>query len=314
MAAALADVEPSPGVVGEPLDAEDVASGAHVAARDGTPIFVRRWPAAGEPWAAAMLVHGLAEHSGRYDGVGRLLASSGIETAALDLRGFGRSGGPRASIDRWSQLHDDLEERVVALRAAVPARPVVLYGHSLGALLILGYALDGRARPDLLVLSAPAIGARIGLAQRIAAGGLGRIVPGLRIPNGIDPATLASDPAIGVAYARDPLCVHRSTLRFARAGFAEQRRVARALDRLAIPTLVVHGGLDRLVPPEVSRALEGRPGVTRRVYPSLRHEVHNEPDGGRVVADVVDWIRERVSRMPPGHASAEERGGPASAA
>jgi alpha-beta hydrolase superfamily lysophospholipase len=314
MAAGLADVEPTPGAEGSAVGAEDPASGAHVAARDGTPIYVRRWPAAGEPWAAAMLVHGLAEHSGRYDRVGRQLASSGIETAALDLRGFGRSGGSRASVDRWSQLHDDLEERIVALRAAAPNRPLVLYGHSLGALVVLGYALDGRARPDLLVLSAPAIRARLGLAQRLAVGGLGRIAPGLRVPNGIDPAVLASDPAVGAAYASDPLCVHRTTLGFGRAGFAEQRRVARGIDRLAIPTLVIHGGLDRLVPPEASRALDGRAGVTRIVYPALQHEVHNEADGARVVSDIVGWIRERVSRMPPGHAADDERGGPASAA
>jgi len=298
MAAEAAGVEQTSG-------AEGPAPGTFVAARDGTPIFVRHWPAVGEPWASALLVHGLAEHSGRYDHVGRQLASSGIEAAALDLRGFGRSGGPRATIDRWSQLHDDLEERVVAMRRVAPTRPLVLYGHSLGALVILGYVLDGRARPDLLVLSALAVRARIGILQRIAVGVLGRIAPGLRIPNGIDPNVLTCDPAVGAAYAGDPMCVHRSTLRFARAGFAEQRRVARGIDRLAIPTLVVHGGQDRLVPLEASRVLVGRPEVTRIVYPTMRHEVHNESDGARVVADVVGWVRERISRMPPGHIPGE---------
>ncbi|HSL98002.1 MAG TPA: alpha/beta fold hydrolase, partial [Candidatus Deferrimicrobiaceae bacterium] len=227
------------------------------------------------------------------------------EATGFDLRGFGRSGGPRATIDRWSQLHDDVEERVVALRSAAPARPLVLYGHSLGALVVLGYVLDGRARPDLLVLSAPAVRARIGILQRLTVGGLGRFAPDLRIPNGIDPDMLTCDPAVGSAYVGDPLCVHRSTLRFARAGFAEQQRVARGIDRLGIETLVIHGGQDRLVPLEASRVLEGRPGVTRIVYPAMRHEIHNESDGPRVVADIVGWVRERVSRMPPNHALVE---------
>lgn len=275
-----------------------------VAARDGTPIFARRWRPAGEPWAGVLLVHGLAEHSGRYAHVGRWLAVAGVEALAIDLRGFGRSGGPRATVERWSQLHDDLEERLVDFRAEAPTRPLALYGHSMGGLVVLGYVLDGRARPDLLVLSAPAVEARIPLVQRLVVGTGARIAPGLRIPNGIKPAALATDPAVGRAYAEDPLCVHRSTLRFGRAGFAEQRRVAGALDRLTIPTLVVHGGLDALVPPEASRGLEGRQGVRRIVYPDLRHEVHNEPDGRRVVDDVVGWIRERVSRMAPSAASA----------
>src|SRR5688500_3923517 len=134
----------------------------HVAARDGTPLVVRHWAVqSGEPWASMVLVHGLAEHSGRYEHVGGQLADAGIEGFALDLRGFGASGGPRASVERWSQLHDDLEERVVAARSGAPERPLVLYGHSLGGLISLGYVLDGRSRPDLLVLSAPAIAARI---------------------------------------------------------------------------------------------------------------------------------------------------------
>jgi alpha-beta hydrolase superfamily lysophospholipase len=280
-----------------------------VAARDGTLIHVRRWRATGEPWAAAALVHGLAEHGGRYAAVGRWLAAAGIDVVAVDLRGFGRSGGPRASIDRWSQYHDDLEERLVGLRGEAPARPLILYGHSMGGLIALGYVLDGRARPDLLVLSAPAIGARIPIVQRLVVGSLGRLAPGLRIPNGIDPDTLATDPAVGRAYVDDPLCVHRSTLRLGRAAFAEQRRVAGAIDRLTVPTLVIHGGLDRLVPPEVSRTLEGRPGVKRIVYPRLQHEIHNEAEGARVIGDVSAWIRERVSHMPPNHGVGDERPG-----
>lgn len=269
-----------------------------VAARDGTTILVRHWPVvSGEPWASMLLVHGLAEHSGRYEHVGAQLSEAGIDTFALDLRGFGASGGPRASVERWSQLHDDVEERLAAIRSIAPARPLVLYGHSLGGLIVLGYVLDARARPDLLVVSAPAIGVKVPRWQRVLLALLRRIAPGFMVANRIDARMLSSDAEVRARYAGDPLNQHRTTARFAEAAFAEQRRVAGALDRLAIPTLVVHGGLDRLVPTEVSASLDGRPGVTRRVYDGLFHELHNEPDGPRVVHDVVAWVRERVSRL-----------------
>lgn len=272
----------------------------HVGARDGTALLVRHWPVTtGEPWASMLIVHGLAEHCGRYEHVGSQLAQAGIDTHAFDLRGFGGSGGPRASIDRWSQLHDDVEERLVGVRSIAPARPLVLFGHSLGGLISLGYVLDGRARPDLLVLSAPAIGAKIPLWQRALVSTLRRVRPGLLLSNRLDVSTLSSDTAICDAYITDPFNQHRSTVRFAHAGFGEQRRVAAAVDRLAIPTLVVHGGDDGLVPPESSAPLEGRPGVTRRVYPNVRHELHNEAIGPRVVADEIDWIRDQVSHMHP---------------
>jgi alpha-beta hydrolase superfamily lysophospholipase len=269
----------------------------HVAARDGTSLLVRHWPVPkGEPWASLLLVHGLAEHSGRYEHVGVQLAAAGIDTHAFDQRGFGASGGPRASVERWSQLHDDLEERLVAVRSLAPGRPLVLYGHSLGGLISLGYVLDGRSRPDLLVLSAPAIGASIPRWQRLLVGSLRRVAPGLLLANRLDPSVLSSDAKVGERYLADPLNQHKSTVRFAHAAFGEQRRVGAAVDRLALPTLVVHGGDDRLVATQSSAVLEGRPGVTRRVYPGRRHELHNEPDGPDVVRDITDWVREQVSR------------------
>jgi alpha-beta hydrolase superfamily lysophospholipase len=276
----------------------DRARVAHVSARDGTSLLTRHWPVpTGEPWASVLLVHGLAEHSGRYEHVGTQLAAAGLDTHAFDLRGFGGSGGPRASVDRWSQLHDDVEERLVAARSIAPARPLVLLGHSLGGLIALGYVLDGRSQPDLLVLSAPAISGRIPLWQRLLVGSLRRVAPGLLLSNRLDTAVLSSDPGVREKYLSDPLNQHKSTVRFAHAAFAEQRRVAAALDRLSMPTLVVHGALDRLVPTATSEALDGRHGVTRRVYPGVLHELHNEPAGPKVIDDEVGWIRERVSRM-----------------
>jgi alpha-beta hydrolase superfamily lysophospholipase len=270
----------------------------HVAARDGTPLLIRRWAVEeGSPWASLLLVHGLAEHCGRYQHVGAQLARAGIDAHGFDLRGFGGSGGPRASIDRWSQLHDDLEERLVAVRSIAPDRPLVLLGHSLGGLIALGYVLDGRARPDLLVLSAPAIGAKIPRWQRTLVASLRRVAPGMRLANRLDPDDLSCVASVGEDYLGDPLNQHKSTVRFAHAAFGEQRRVAAALDRLSIPSLVVLGADDRIVPRAASEPLEGQPGVTRRVYPGLRHELHNESDGPRIETDVIAWIRERASRL-----------------
>jgi alpha-beta hydrolase superfamily lysophospholipase len=270
----------------------------HVSAKDGTSLLVRHWPVAtSDPWASIVLVHGLAEHCGRYEHVGAQFANAGIDAHSFDVRGFGGSGGPRASVERWSQLHDDLEERVGAVRSIAPGRPLVLYGHSLGGLIALGYVLDGRAQPDLLVLSAPAIKADLPLLPRLAVSGLRRVAPGLMLKNPFDADVLSCDPQVGADYVADPLNQHKSTVRFAHAAFGEQARVSAALDRLSILTLIVHGAEDRLIPTATSEVFEGLPGVTRRVYPALRHEVHNEPTGAMVVKDIIGWIRERVSRM-----------------
>jgi alpha-beta hydrolase superfamily lysophospholipase len=261
---------------------------------DGTRLATRHWPSeARAPWASVLIVHGLGEHSGRYEHVSRRLASAGLDVHAVDLRGFGASGGRRAYVDRWSQLHDDVESRLREIRVASDGRPVVLYGHSLGGLVTLGYVLTERPKPDLLVVTAPAIDAAIPRVKRAAARALSRVLPRLEIRNGFDGAVLSRDKTVGERYLADPLNHHGTTARLAGEALAEQGRVRAGLTGLAVPTLVLHGTDDGLVPPAASEPLAGLPTVTRRTYPGLRHELHNEPEWESVMDDVVAWLRER---------------------
>jgi alpha-beta hydrolase superfamily lysophospholipase len=269
-----------------------------VRARDDVELRTYQWPAVGVARAHLLLVHGIAEHAGRYGHVGTQLARAGITTHAYDQRGFGRSGGHRAYVDRWSQYHDDVEDRLVEVRSAAAGLPVVLYGHSMGGLIALGYALADppRALPDLLVLSAPAIDAVVPTWKRRLADILAATVPRFAIANTFPKGALSSDPAVEAAYLADPVAVHRTTARLGVALFREQDRVKSALARggaLPVTTYVLHGADDPIVPEWASRSLEGRANVTRRVYEGLHHETHNEPSGVSVIDDTIAWILRR---------------------
>jgi alpha-beta hydrolase superfamily lysophospholipase len=273
-----------------------VSAETRITARDGSERLVRSWPAT-DPVAHLLLVHGLGEHSGRYMAVGERLASAGIDVTAFDQRGFGASDGRRADIESWSLFHEDVEDRLAAIRAVADGLPVVLYGHSLGGLVALGYVLTPRPKPDLLVLSSPGIAVEVPAWKRLLAEVGGRFAPTLRVPNGIPADALAGDPAVARAYLTDPLCVHRSTLRLARNGFREQRRVREALHRLDVSTYVFHGDADTMVPAASSEPLAGVPGVERVLVPGGRHETHNEMDGAEVIDAVAGWIRRSVARL-----------------
>ncbi len=173
-----------------------------IAARDGGLLRTRRWAPEGDAWARLLLVHGIAEHSGRYERTGALLAAGGVDVWAFDLRGFGGSAGRRAFVRRWDDYLDDVGDRLVDLRNALP---VVLMGHSMGGLIALTYATSERTAPDLLVLSSPALGTTVPALVRSIAPLLSRVLPTLAIGNALRGEQLATDPDVGRAYFLDPL-------------------------------------------------------------------------------------------------------------
>jgi acylglycerol lipase len=267
------------------------------ATRDGVALKEHHWPADGRARAHLLLVHGIAEHAGRHAHVAARLSRAGIETHAFDLRGFGASGGTRAYVDRWSQFYDDVEDELRAVRGASGDAPVILYGHSMGGLIALGYALSPRPKPDLLVLSAPAVAASVPGWKRALAKVLARALPRFTIANELTKGGLSHDPAVEAAYAVDPLNVHRTTARLGQEFLAEQIRVQGALaglDRLPVPTYVLHGTDDPIVPVSASALLDGKGNVTRRVYPGLVHETHNEPQAASVIEDTVAYLDGRL--------------------
>ena len=272
---------------------------------DGTTLRTLRWPPPGDAWATALVVHGLGEHGGRYGNVAAPLTAAGLDVHAYDHRGFGGSAGRRAYVDDWSVYHDDLEERLSALRAEHPDRVLVLYGHSMGGLIATGYVLSDRPRPapDLLVLSSPALEASIPAWKRSIAGGLTRVVPRMRMSNGELGDQLSHDPAVSAAYVADPLCYPSTTVRLAHEAMLEQarlRKVIAALDRMPMPTYVFHGSADPIVPVSASEAIGRLGNVTRHVHEGLRHETHHESEHEHVIAEVVAWL---TSQRPPGIAS-----------
>jgi len=259
---------------------------------DGVALATRAWTTT-DPWAAMLLVHGLGEHSGRWDHVGAFFAERGIEVRAFDLRGHGRSGGKRTHVDDFGTFGDDVQS-VVEAEIVPLGLPWVLYAHSMGGLIGAGYLIDDRPHPDVAVLTAPALDDNLAGYVRIAAQALGSIMPGLLVPNSVAGEQLSRDPAVGERYFADPLVETKATTGMGKAGFAEQRRVKDACSGIAVPTLVLHGADDPLVPPSASAPLAASPMVQRKLYPGLRHEIHHEPEQEQVLEDIFVWLGENL--------------------
>lgn len=260
---------------------------------DGLTQLRRHW-VADEPKAVVLLVHGIGEHTGRYEHVGRFLAGRGYDVLAADNRGFGQSGGKRAYVDSFDQYLADVEALLDERRE--DGLPVVLFGHSLGGLICATYLVSARPQPDLAVLSAPALAAEVPLWQRLAAPLIGRIKPDLFLPAPIEGNLLSRDPEVGDRYAKDPLVVKGSTAGLGHSILATMGRTSAAVHRITLPTYVFHGGDDNLVPTASSEALGDFPNVTRRVWPGLRHECLNEPEQAEVLEETVAWLDDQLDQ------------------
>lgn len=265
--------------------------------------LVRDWAPGGDPDAYIVLVHGLAEHSGRYERTGVLLAEAGFHVRGFDLIGAGGSGGQRWHIDDWVRYHDQIGTHVTWAREQ--GKPVVLMGHSLGGAICLGYLLSDRPDADLAVLSSPALAGGDGWQKKVVPI-LGKLLPGLSLPNPVKGEHLSRDPAVAEAYFADPLVTPKATLGFGAEALAEIERLNRELDRLDTPCLVIHGSDDKLVPTWCSEPLGELWCVDRKVYEGLRHETMNEPEGPEVIADIVSWIKSNLERLPGSVSPAEE--------
>ena len=261
--------------------------------RGGVTELRRRWEAE-DPWASLLIVHGLAEHSGRYRDVGSRLAAAGIDTHAFDLMGFGASGGTRADITDWHSYLFQLSDNLARLLDR--GLPGVVLGHSAGGLLTIDYAMSRHRQPDLVVLNAPAVDAVVPAWKRRASPILAGLVPTLTLANPINPDQIFNDPATVAGYLADPLLEPRTTVRLGAHLLGAMDRVAASLDRFTAPCLLTHGEDDTLVPPATSDALARLPNVERRLYPGVRHASLQEPVGASIIDDIVAWIRTMTDR------------------
>lgn len=270
--------------------------------QEGTTFFVQGWePENGNPKALVVLVHGLGEHTGRYAHVGKALTRAGYALAGFDLRGHGKSGGPRGHAPSLEAYMQDIRQFFSLMEQRYYTIPRFLYGHSLGGLLVLAYAIQYGTGLKGVVANEPAL--RSSLQEQKAKIAmvrlLGSLAPTMTLPSGLDAATISRDPAVVEAYRKDPLVHDRTSLGFGKAALnAIDLCFARAGD-LPTPLLIMHGTGDKLnyfSGSEDFAGLVSKAGsdVTLRLWNDLYHEIHNEPEKEEVFQFMIEWLNKHL--------------------
>jgi len=274
---------------------------------DGVKLHVEHFAARGQAVGTLVFVHGFSAHIGNFRHLGRAFGDAGFATTLFDCRGHGRSDGRRGHIKRFADFVADLDLVLAGTRKANPALPLVLAGHSNGALISLGYLLEVSGAADLLTrpadvgalaIAAPFLSLRMKVPaiKRALAGPLGVLWPTLALGNGVKAADVSRTPDAQAGFDADPLVHHVATSRWFNETLAAQARVMEAAPRLTTPTLMQLAGDDRLVSNDAALQFARDAGsiVEVKVYDNLFHEMFLEPERDAVIAELIRWTTDKL--------------------
>ncbi len=269
---------------------------------DGSRLFYRDWPA-DRARAALYIVHGLGEHSGRYEALAHYLNARGISVRAHDHRGHGRSEGQRGGVGSQRDFVNDLKGVFDTYAREQGGAPFLL-GHSLGGLVAAQFAVERLSPIRGLILSSPALAIRLSGFQKLLFGAMARLLPRASFANGLDVGVISHDPAVVAAYRADPLIHSRVTPALFRFMLDTMSEVAATAPDPMLPVLLQVSGADRLVDPEGARRFFNRlpPGRgTMHWYDDAYHEVFNETADRRerVLRDLTCWIETQLADACP---------------
>jgi alpha-beta hydrolase superfamily lysophospholipase len=276
---------------------------ALIQSHDGLALHVRSWSPAAAARGQVLVVHGLGEHGGRYAHVAAALHAHGWEVTAYDQRGHGHSAGAQGDIATPDSLLADLARVIDALREH-HSGPLVLLGHSLGGLVAARFVAEGlmpqpapwAREVEALVLSSPALDPGMSPVQKVLLSVVPKLLPHLRVDNGLRPEWISSDLAVVRAYVDDPL-VHDRISGLLGQFIAEAGPLVQSVaGSWRVPTLLMWAGADRCVRPEGSSRFaqaSSREVVTVREWPGFAHEIFNEPQKEQVLGELDAWLDRR---------------------
>lgn len=266
---------------------------------DGLNIFSQGWnPDSGKSAAVLCLVHGIGEHTSRYLKVVEAFTGAGFAIIGADLRGHGRSGGQRGHFPSDENLLRDIDLLIDEARRIYPGVPLVLYGHSLGGILVLFYAL--KRKPDLKGVIATSPGLHNVLERNHAlvamAKVFGPLFPKLSIPNGLNVNAISHDKKVIQEYINDPLVHGKVTLRFGNVMLGLTKWTRDHAAEFPLPLLLLHGKADTIAFPSGSTefAAQVKENCKLIMWDGAFHELHNEPQKDEVFRTMISWTTEKT--------------------
>ena len=265
---------------------------------DGLQLFAQEWKPKQKPIAAIALVHGLGEHSSRYIHVADFFNKSNIGMVSYDLRGHGKSEGKRGHIPSDESILFDMDLLLKETKKRYKRLPIFLYGHSMGGEFVLFYSIIRQSKIAGVIATAPSLGPKdpIPFPKYLLAKTMNAIYPSIQMDNGLDRTGLSHDKDVVMKYNHDPLVHGLISARLGLAIIENGKWILEKANNLTIPLLLMVGEQERLVNKQAISNLAKRvSNVNFKIWPSLYHELHNEPEKKDVLNYMKSWISEIIA-------------------
>ncbi|CAF1399266.1 unnamed protein product [Rotaria sordida] len=275
--------------------------------RDGLSLTGYHWPVKNSkvPYALLIIIHGLAEHCGRYENVAEFYNRNNFPVISMDLRGHGQSGGPHTFIPSVELIFQDIDILIEEAKRIYPFCPAVLYGHSMGGTLVLSYTLhrypnkDDECPYQALVATSPWIRLARPLQPPRVILSLIRtacqIRPSLNVPLRFDPRKTTRDEDIIDSYINDSNIRRSATLSLVRNVGGMAMKLDRTKCIFHIPVLIEHGQADLITNHNASLKFSERgKNIDFKSWRNCYHGLHHEPEREEIFNFTLKWIREII--------------------
>lgn len=262
--------------------------------KDSRKLFGQSWSPEKEGDITIMMVHGLGEHSGRYQRWAELFVEKSYNFISVDFRGHGRSEGKRGHARTFERMLDDIDVLIRESAKIFPGSKLVMYGHSMGGNLALNHVIMRNYPLDALIVTSPWLRLTRPPSDPVLvmAGILNRVIPSLQIPNGLNPDDISHDPEVVRHYTKDPLNHNRISLKLFFELYNGGYHALRNVYKINCPFLIMHGTGDNITSHKASETyvLNTNNRTHLKLWEGQYHELHNELIYKDVFQYIINWL------------------------
>lgn len=247
--------------------------------------------------AVVVLVHGMGEHSNRYNHVAKKLTENNFSVVAFDHFGHGKTAGKRGHNPSFEAVLDSVSKTIEKARELFPEKPIFLYGHSMGGNAVINYVLKKRNDLRGVIATSPFLKLAFEPPKiKLAVGKLlQKIAPSITMGNELDATHISREKAEVDKYINDPLIHSKISPNFSLTFIDTGKWAIDNAGKLKTEMFLLHGTDDKIIDYKGTQEFANNAkNATLKLYEGGYHELHNDLCKEEMLQDIVNWLNSQL--------------------